>query len=164
MKACARARSTVFAATLAGVVLGQPGAGLAFVWPNVSVEVARALAAGDAAERRGAAARLRELPPEIAVRLAQQAMGDPDVEVRLRAAQAVTLLRVGGAGDWVVTWLAEGDARLRLAACEVIHAGPTERSVVALGRVLGDPDAHVRLAAAAAMGASMRAIAVSRIA
>nr|WP_240806802.1 HEAT repeat domain-containing protein [Polyangium spumosum] len=58
------------------------------------------------------------------------------------------------AGDLVIGWLGEGDARLRLAACDVIRSSPTDRSVVALGRVLGDPDAKVRVAAAAAMGSS----------
>jgi cellulose synthase operon protein C len=133
----------------------------AFVWPNVPEQVARALSSGDATERRLAAARLGELPAEIALRLVQQAMGDPDVEVRLRAAQAAVTLRMPKAGDQVMPWLSEGDARLRLAACDVIRAAPTDRSVVALGRVLGDPDAHVRLAAAAAMGSSGMPEAVS---
>jgi HEAT repeat protein len=156
-----RARSLLCAAALGAAVIGTTAEARAFVWPNVPDQVARALAGGDVSERRLAAQRIRELPPEIAVRLAQRAMGDPDVEVRLRAAQAATLLRVPRAGDWVVGWLSEGDARLRLAACEVIHAGPTERSIAALGRVLGDPEAHVRLAAASAMAGSMLPVAVS---
>lgn len=133
----------------------------AFVWPNMPEQVARALASGDPSERRVAAGRLAELPPEIALRLVPQAMGDPDVEVRLRAAQAAITHRMPRAGDQVVSWLGEGDARLRLAACDVIRASPTDRGVVALGRVLGDPDDHVRLAAAAAMGGSGMAEAVA---
>ncbi len=132
----------------------------AFVWPNVPDHVARALASGDVAERRLAAQRIAELPPELGLSLAQTAMGDTDVEVRLRAAAAVGF-RMPRAGDLVVPWLSEGDARLRLAACDVIRAAPTDRSVVALGRVLGDPDPHVRLAAAQALGQSGLVDAVS---
>jgi HEAT repeat protein len=124
-------------------------------------QVARGLGSADPSERRLAAARIVELPPEIGVGLAQRAMSDSDVEVRLRGAQAAVALRMPRAGDQVVAWLAESDPRLRLAACDVIHASPTDRSIVALGRVLGDVDPHVRLAAAAAMGASAMAEAVS---
>jgi HEAT repeat protein len=133
----------------------------AFVWPNVPEQLARALASGDVSERRVAASRLAELPSEIGIKLASIALADPDVDVRLRAAQAAISLHVPKAGDAVMPWLTEGDPRLRLAACEVIRAAPTDRSVIALGRVLGDPDAHVRFAAAAAMGASGMAEAVS---
>lgn len=148
-------------AALAAAVLSIPGRASAFVWPNVPEQVARALGSGEVSERRLAAQRLAELPAEIGLRLAQQAMGDPDVEVRLRAAQAAIALRMPRAGDQVITWLSESDPRVRIAACDVIHASPTDRSVVALGRVLGDPDPHVRLAAAAAMGSSGEGAAVS---
>jgi len=141
-----RARPRLIAGLAFALATSALGYAQAFVWPNVPEQVARALASGDVAERRAAAGRLPELPPEIALRLVQQAMGDPDVEVRLRAAQAAIALRMPKAGDQVMPWLSEGDPRLRLAACDVIRAAPTERSVLALGRVLGDPDAHVRLA------------------
>jgi HEAT repeat protein len=156
-----RARALAASALLGLAALGAPASAAAFTWPNVAVEVGRALAAGDVAERRAAATRMRELAPPVVAKLAEKAVADPDVEVRLRVAQAITLFRVARAGDWVVPWLSEGDARLRLAACEVVRAGPTERSVTALGRVLGDPDAHVRFAAAQAMGASGLGAAVS---
>lgn len=126
----------------------------AFVWPNVPEQVEKALTSGDVSERRLAAARLADLPPEIALRLIPPALGDPDVEVRLRVAQAAIARRMPRAGDAVMAWLSEGDARIRLAACDVIRAAPTPRSVTALGRVLGDPEPHVRVAAAAAMGSS----------
>src|SRR5262245_7598066 len=90
----------------------------------------------------------------MAVKLVQLAMADPDTEVRVRGAEAAIVLKVPKAGDLVIPWLSENDARLRLAACDTIRAAPTDRSVVALGRVLDDPDVHVRVAAAAAMGAS----------
>lgn len=126
----------------------------AFVWPNVPDQIARALTSGDVNERRIAAQRLRDLPAEMAVKLVQLAMADPDTEVRVRGAEAAIVLRVPRAGDLVIPWLSENDPRLRLAACDTIRAAPTDRSVVALGRVLDDPDVHVRVAAAAAMGAS----------
>lgn len=153
---------SLLAASLASLAIGTaapPAA--AFVWPNVPEQIARSLTSGDVTERRLAAQRLGELPPETAVKLIQRAIGDPDVEVRLRVAQAAVNLRMPKAGDLVIGWLGEGEARLRLAACDVIRAAPTDRSVVALGRVLGDPDPNVRLAAAAAMGSSGLADAVS---
>jgi HEAT repeat protein len=152
-----RLASSALALALSSVSLGAS----AFVWPNVPEQIDRALTSGDVADRRVAAQRIAELPPEIGVPLAARAMADPDVEVRLRAASATVEFRTPRAGDVVIPWLAEGDARLRLAACEVIRASPTERSVVALGRVLGDPDAHVRLSAAAAIGAGGLADGVS---
>lgn len=148
-------RSLLAALTASAIAVSSPGGvAHAFVWPNVPEQIARALTSGDVTERRLAAQRLDELPPETAMKLIQVAMGDPDVEVRLRVGQAAIALRMPRAGDLVIGWLSEGDARLRLAACDVIRASPTDRAVVALGRVLGDPDPHVRLAAAAAMGSS----------
>ena len=144
---------------VAGGALGGDAA--AFVWPNVPEQVEKALTSGDVSERRLAAARLADLPPEIALRLIPAALGDPDVEVRLRVAQAAIARRLPKAGDAVTSWLSEGDARIRLAACDVIRAAPTDRSVIALGRVLGDPEPNVRLAAAAAMGSSALPEAVS---
>ncbi len=165
MRSPAALRSALAALAFAAALAGPPGPPCrraeAFVWPNVPEQVARGLASGDASERRLAAARIPELPPEIGLDLAQKAMGDSDVEVRLRGALAATALHLPKAGDQVVAWLSDSDPRLRLAACDVIRASPTDRSVVALGRVLGDPDAHVRLAAASAMGASAMAEAVS---
>jgi HEAT repeat protein len=148
-------------AALAAFVVSLTAPASAFVWPNVPEQVARALSSGEVSERRLAAARIGELPAEIGLQLARQAMGDPDVEVRLRAAQAAITLRMPKAGDQVIPWLSESDPRVRLTACDVIRASPTDRSVVALGRVLGDPDPHVRVAAAAAMGSSGEAAAVS---
>lgn len=153
-------RSLIAAATIAAVTLPSPSAD-AFVWPNVPEQIARSLLSGDVAERRVAASRLGDLPRETALKLVQQAIGDPDVEVRARLGQAAIAFRMPKAGDLVITWLSDTDARLRLAACAVIRAAPTDLSIVALGRVLGDPDAHVRIEAAAAMGSSGMANAVS---
>jgi len=145
---------SLVALSLAALHLQTPAQVNAFVWPNVPERIARALSSSDVSERRAAAARIADLPVELGLPLAQKALGDPDVEVRLRAADSAIILRLPKAGDQVISWLSEGEARLRLAACDVIRAAPTDRSVVALGRVLGDPDAHVRVAAAAAMGSS----------
>ena len=147
-----RAHAAAFALVALAVTAAPPAS--AFVWPNVPDQIARALQSGDVSERRLAAQRLRELPPEMAVKLVQLAMGDPDTEVRVLGAGAAIALKVAKAGDLVIPWLSENDARLRLAACDTIRAAPTDRSVVALGRVLDDADMHVRVAAAAAMGAS----------
>ncbi|MBK8254748.1 MAG: HEAT repeat domain-containing protein [Polyangiaceae bacterium] len=147
-------RRTVVAAGLAAAVCTLAPSASAFVWPNVPDQIARALTSGDVNERRIAAQRLRDLPAEMAVKLVQIAMGDPDTEVRVRGAEAAIALKIPKAGDLVIPWLSENDSRLRLAACDTIRVAPTDRSVVALGRVLDDPDVHVRVAAAAAMGAS----------
>jgi hypothetical protein len=49
-------------------------------------------------ERRLAAACIGQLPSEIGLVLARKAMGDPDVKVRLRGAQAAIALRLPYAG------------------------------------------------------------------
>lgn len=144
-----------------GATLLTAGSAEAFVWPNVPERVARALDSSDASERRLAAERLTDLPKELALPLVRKAMADPDVEVRLRAAQAAITFRLPKAGDLVIPWLSESDSRLRLAAADVVQAAPTDRAVVALGRVLADPSEDVRFATAVAMGASGSADAVS---
>src|SRR5262249_21119563 len=68
------AAALAFAAAL-GALPTRPAA--AFVWPNVPDQVARGLASSDPSERRLAATRIGELPPEIGLGLAQKAMGDP---------------------------------------------------------------------------------------
>lgn len=143
------------------LLAGAPGGASAFVWPNVPERIARALASDDVAERRLAAERLLELPPELAIDLVELAMGDPDEEVRIRAARAAIHFRLPNAGDRVMPWLSDSDSRLRAVAADVIRAAPTPNSVAALGRVLADPSEHVRLAAAIAMGESGMPDAVS---
>ena len=84
-------------------------------------------------------------------------MDDPDVEVRLSAAHAAAELRLAEASEKAVTWLNDTEKRVRLAAAELFRVVPSERAVSPLGRLLGDPDAAVRRAAAAALGASRSA-------
>jgi HEAT repeat protein len=132
----------------------------ATVWPSSHERVADALDSGDLTERRRAASRLSTLPPALAKTLAVRAIRDGDPEVRIYGARAAAALGVDKAGDEVIGWLQNRDARLRLAACELIEASPTPQSIQALARVLGDAKASVRKAAATAMGGSGLADAV----
>jgi HEAT repeat protein len=124
----------------------------AFVWPDVAERVEHDLTAADPASRRAAARDLATLGAARGGPLALRALTDPDVEVRLAAADAVVRLRTPGATDVVAGWLNAPDARLRRKACEVARALPSPRAVAPLARTLGDPDADVRLAAAEALG------------
>src|SRR5450432_186807 len=69
----------------------------ALVWPDVPEQVEKGLQAQDPATRRIAANQIRSLGPARGAPLAILAMGDPDVEVRLAAAQSATLLHVTSA-------------------------------------------------------------------
>src|SRR5579872_2114191 len=124
----------------------------ALVWPDVAERVERDLQATDAATRRAAAHQLGQLGPSRGAPLALQALGDPDDEVKLAAADAAIHLRAAGATDAVAAWLNAQDPRLRRKACEVARALPSDRVVAPLSRTLGDPDADVRGAAADALG------------
>jgi HEAT repeat protein len=131
---------------------GAPRSAQALVWPDVAERVERDLLAADPATRRNAARELAELGPRRGGALALQALGDPDDEVRLAAADAAIRLRTAGATDAVAPWLEAQDAKLRRKACEVARALPAPRVVAPLARTLGDPDPDVRAAAAEAMG------------
>lgn len=133
----------------------------ASVWPNGHRRILVGLASSDVAERRSAAGRLLELPSKSVAEHARSALRDPDVEVRLHAARAASVLGLERAGDDVVSWLQEPEVRVRAAACEVIRSAPTSESVAALGRVLSDGKSEIREQAAQAMGASGYADAVS---
>lgn len=124
----------------------------ALVWPDVADRVERDLQAADAATRRSAARELAELGPKRGGALALEALGDPDDEVKLAAADAAIRLRTAAATDAVAPWLEAPDVRLRRKACEVARALPAPRVVAPLARTLGDPDPDVRAAAAEAMG------------
>jgi HEAT repeat protein len=124
----------------------------ALVWPDVAERVERDLSAADPATRRAAARDLVALGSNRGAQLALAALGDPDDEVRLSAADAAIRLRAAGATDRVAGWLNAPDARLRRKACEVARALPSARSVAPLARTLGDQDPEVRLAAAEALG------------
>jgi HEAT repeat protein len=130
----------------------SPARARALVWPDVAERVERDLAAADPATRRSAARDLASLGPMRGGALALAALGDPDDDVRLSAADAAIRLRAGEATDLVAGWLNAPDVRLRRKACEVARALPSARSVAPLARTLGDPDAEVRAAAAEALG------------
>lgn len=138
---------------LASALLVQAPAS-AFVWPNTIARVEKQLASHDVGVRRQAAARLSELPAEVAKKLLPRVLEDPDAEVRLSAAEVAMQLRLPGMGRRVVSWLNDPERRIRLAAAEVLEVSPVTRAVAPLGRVLGDPDPGVREAAARALGAS----------
>ncbi len=80
-------------------------------------------------------------------------MSDPDVEVRLAAAQSAIELHVTAATEEVLGWLGDREVRLRIAACTVARAMPSDKAIAPLARALGDGDAAVRGAAADALGA-----------
>ncbi|MBM4360243.1 MAG: HEAT repeat domain-containing protein, partial [Deltaproteobacteria bacterium] len=146
-------RSTAAALALLAA-LGLPAPVVASEWPGRHERIVRSLTSTDSGARRLASTRLLELPPATARERTRLALRDPDVEVRLHAARAATVLGLERAGDEVLGWLQESDPRLRIAACQVVGATPTSESTAALPRVLADGKAEVREAAARAMGAS----------
>jgi cellulose synthase operon protein C len=126
----------------------------AAIWPSAAERVTQELGSPDPAVRRAAAARIGELPSAAARKLADRALVDPDVEVRLRVVPIALELSLAGVADKVLPWLAESEPRLRLAAAEALRRQPSARAVAQLGRALADSDPAVRAAAARALGAS----------
>src|SRR6516164_463081 len=82
----------------------------ALVWPDVAERVERDLQAADAATRRNAARELAELGPKRGGAMALEALGDPDDDVKLAAADAAIRLHTPGATDAVAPWLEAQDA------------------------------------------------------
>lgn len=148
---------------LVACALLAPRPARAFMWPTEAEQIADRLRSGEVDERRRAASQLTDLPRAIATELIRASAADPDAETRLALARAAIHVGMPGAGDLVTPWLGEADVRLRLAACEVIGAEPSARSLEALGRVLGDADARVRKAAADALGESEGASGVTAL-
>jgi HEAT repeat protein len=135
---------------VASVSFARPAAAL--VWPDVAERIERDLSAADPATRRAAARELASLGTTRGAPLAVAALGDPDDEVRLAAADAAIRLRAPGATDAVTGWLNAPDVRIRRKACAVARALPSPRAVAPLARTLGDPDPEVRAEAAEALG------------
>lgn len=144
---------------LAIVLVGFPARAL--FWPNEVTALEARLTRGAASERREAAARLARLPRRIACRLALVALDDPDVDVRLSAAEAVILARPEGSSRKVIAWLTSPEPRLRFAAAGVLRVLPVAEGVPVLGRALLDVDPAVRAEVAAALAASMSPDAVA---
>jgi HEAT repeat protein len=138
--------------SLFAVLCLAPARAIALVWPDVAERVEHDLSAVDPATRRLAVRDLAGLEPTRGAPLAVAALGDPDDEVRLAAAEAAIRLRAAGAADAVAGWLNSPDVRLRRKACDVARALPSARAVAPLARTLGDPDPEVRSAAADALG------------
>ncbi|MEO8797013.1 MAG: HEAT repeat domain-containing protein [Polyangiaceae bacterium] len=125
----------------------------ALVWPDVPEQVAHGLESQDPAVRRTSAQQIKTLGSSRGAPLALKALSDPDVEVRLAAADSAVSLHVVQATEEVTAWLGDREVRLRIAACNVARAMPNERAVAPLSRALGDSDPGVRAAAADALGA-----------
>src|SRR4051794_32634786 len=89
-----RRLAAVTVAALAGVTaaLAMPAPARALVWPDVAERVEHGLASADPATRRAAARELRSLGPARGGPLALKALGDPDTDVRLAAADAAIRL------------------------------------------------------------------------
>jgi HEAT repeat protein len=132
----------------------------ALLWPNEVAALETRLTRGTVSERREAAARLIELPRAVASRLALLALSDPDVDVRLSAAEVIVSIRPKGSSRKVIAWLTSPEPRLRLAAASVLRVLPVAEAVGALGRALLDSDPAVRAEAASALAASSLAEAV----
>lgn len=124
----------------------------AWTYPQEAVRIERRLASDDAAERSAAARDLRKLSPTLARPVVERALGDDDPEVRIVAARTAVYFGYEDVGAQVTPWLVERDARLRLAATEVLRLGVVPEAIEPLGRVLSDSDERVRLGAAGALG------------
>ncbi|HEX5098691.1 MAG TPA: HEAT repeat domain-containing protein, partial [Polyangiaceae bacterium] len=132
----------------------------AALWPSAEGRVERALADTDAGVRRGAALELGTLPRSAARRLALAALADADPDVRITALRVVVETAEEDLGGRLAPWLADPDARVRLAAAEALGVRPSTLALPALGRASSDADARVRAAVARALGASQSAEAV----
>src|SRR5262245_31779536 len=108
-------------ALLLSLGLVASAASHASVWPSAAERLEKELKAPDVDQRRQAAGRLLTLPEATARRLAGVALDDPDVEVRLSAAQAAVALDLPNLGERVVPWLSDGERRLRLSAAEALQ-------------------------------------------
>ena len=86
-------------------------------WPSASSETS---SAADPATRRAAARELRSLGAGARRAAGLAALGDPDDEVRLAAADAAIRLRAAGATDAVAGWLNAPDVR---AAAQGVRGG-----------------------------------------
>ncbi len=139
---------------LGGVLALSLGAPPAHAWtyPQEAVRIERRLGSEDLAERGAAARDLRKLSPALARPVVERALDDDDVEVRVVAARTAVFFGYEDLGALVTPWLVERDARLRLAATEVLRLGVVSEAIEPLGRVLSDSDERVRLGAAGALG------------
>ncbi len=159
----ARAKGTSLAFAFA-LSLSLANAAFALDWPDTADRVERGLLSKDPVKRRESARALEALGPTRATSLILQAMGDPDVDVRLAAARSAVRRHVVAATGLALLWLGERDARLRSSACDVAGAMPESKAVPALARALGDVDPGVRGACVDALGAQASPDAVAPLA
>lgn len=144
-------------AALAGLVSAVAPARAA-LWPDAPDRVKAELLSKDVGRRRAAAADLDRVPRKDAVPLLKIALVDPDVEVRLAAAEVAARTKVRGLEEEIssllLPWLTDAEPRLREGALLFFAKLPDARLVKVIARSLGDTDPRVRLAAVRALGAS----------
>lgn len=121
-------------------------------WPTDATSLAEGVGAADPAVRKKAAAKLVGVSPRVAAPLVPKLLDDADVEVRLAAAEAAVAQRIPAEAQ-VLPWLAEADARLRVAAARVLALGASEKALAPLTRALSDTQPAVRRVAARALSA-----------
>ena len=78
---------------------------LGFEWQGRVDQLAQELRVAEPGRRRDIVRLLSSYPSPRAHQAIEAALTDPDVEVRLRVAQAAITLRMPKAGDQVMSWL-----------------------------------------------------------
>ena len=112
----------------------------------------------EAARRREAVDKLDAISADEARPYLLQALGDTDVEVRVRAARSIGRHRIADATPQLVALVENPEPRLREAAVEAIgllralRPDADARALGALERALGDAEPSVRQAALSAIG------------
>jgi cellulose synthase operon protein C len=132
----------------------------ASIWPSAAARIERELRLEDPVARRKAAEAIAELPRGPARRLLDVALGDPNADVRLAAAEVAGRIQADRLGARLSAWLSDPDNRIRLAAAETLGIRPDQSALGALARASSDADQSVRAAVARALGASGSAEAV----
>jgi len=150
-----RLRSWLVVMSISTCALGAGG----FAWPTRVERVERQLTTGDFSARRAAMTELSTFPRGVAARLVERALGDESPGVRLMAADLAVRWRLPLQAR-VMSWLADTDVSLRLAAVRILAIHPSGASVDVLVRALGDVDPRLRLAAASALGGARNPAAV----
>lgn len=123
------------------------------LWPTSYAKIARALESEEVDERRGAAKRLHLVPPSVGRALIVEAMDDPDVQVRGTVGQLALARRYAEVAERVNGWLSDAEPSIRQLGARLLGlADIGEAQVTLLARLLSDPVADVRRAAASVLG------------
>ena len=140
----------LFVAAFGWLAVAAPAG--ASIWPGAAVTVERDLTSDEVTVRQRAALRIGGLPRATLARVALKALKDPDVEVRVTAAQAALEANLPGLSERLLPWLTDSEPRLRLLAAESLTLHAPARAVGPLIRALADTEASVRRVAASALG------------